>query len=86
MKAYLAAAAAADTRSWWTAGQAQVLIVQGAEDVSAPPANGHLLRGEIGGRATLVDLPGIGHAVGVEGPELVAPVVLRFLAEQGLAA
>jgi hypothetical protein len=28
----------------------------------------------------LVDLPGIGHAVGVEGPDAVARVVLRYLA------
>jgi len=80
MKAYLAAAAATETASWWTAGGAPVLIVQGAEDVAAPPANGHLLKAEIGERATLVDLPGIGHAVGVEGPDAVALVVLRYLA------
>jgi pimeloyl-ACP methyl ester carboxylesterase len=80
MHAYLAAAAATDIASWWTAGDAAVLIVQGAEDVSAPPANGHVLHAEIGARATLVDLPGIGHAVGVEGPDLVARVVLRYLA------
>jgi pimeloyl-ACP methyl ester carboxylesterase len=79
MTAYLAAAAATDIRSWWTAGQAKVLIVQGAEDVAAPPANGHSLREEIGARATLVDLPDIGHAVGVEGPADVARVILRFL-------
>jgi pimeloyl-ACP methyl ester carboxylesterase len=82
MRAYLAAAAATDTATWWTAGTAPVLIVQGAEDVSAPPANGHQLQAEIGARATLVDLPGIGHAVGVEGPDLVARVVLRYLAGQ----
>jgi pimeloyl-ACP methyl ester carboxylesterase len=85
MQAYLAAAAATDTATWWTAGTAPVLIVQGAEDVSAPPANGHLLQAEIGARATLVDLPGIGHAVGVEGPDVVARVVLRYLADRPLA-
>ncbi len=82
MGAYLAAAAATDTASWWSAGTAPVLIVQGAADVSAPPANGHLLHAEIGARATLVDLPGIGHAVGVEGADVVARVVLRYLAGQ----
>jgi len=82
MQAYLAAAAATDTASWWTAGGAAVLIVQGAEDVSAPPANGHLLQAQIGDRAALVDLPGIGHAVGVEGPDVVARVVLRYLTGQ----
>lgn len=85
MQAYLAAAAATDTATWWTAGTAPVLIVQGAEDVSAPPANGHLLQAEIGARATLVDLAGVGHAVGVEGPDAVARVVLRYLADQPLA-
>ena len=79
MQAYLAAAAATETASWWTAGSARVLIVQGAEDVAAPPANGHLLQAEIGERATLVDLEGIGHAVGVEGPDAVARVILRYL-------
>jgi pimeloyl-ACP methyl ester carboxylesterase len=79
MQAYLAAAAATETASWWTAGRAKVLIVQGAEDVAAPPANGHLLQAEIGARATLVDLAGIGHAVGVEGPDAVARVILPYL-------
>jgi len=85
MQAYLAAAAATETATWWTAGAAPVLIVQGAEDVSAPPANGHLLQAEIGARATLVDLPGIGHAVGVDGPDVVARVVLRYLSGQSPA-
>jgi pimeloyl-ACP methyl ester carboxylesterase len=58
------------------------LIVQGAEDVSAPPANGHLLQAEIGPRATLIDLPGIGHAVGVEGLDQVARVILRYLSSK----
>jgi pimeloyl-ACP methyl ester carboxylesterase len=85
MNAYLAAAAATDTASWWTAGGARVLIVQGAEDVAAPPANGHLLKTEIGDRAALVDLPGIGHAIGVEGHDLVARVILRHLAGEPLS-
>jgi pimeloyl-ACP methyl ester carboxylesterase len=78
-KASLAAAAATDTASWWTAGSARVLIVQGADDVSAPPGNGHLLAAEIGDRATLFDLPGIGHAGPIEDPDAVAAVVLDTL-------
>jgi pimeloyl-ACP methyl ester carboxylesterase len=85
MQAYLAAAAATDTASWWTAGTAPVLIVQGAADVSAPPANGHLLQAEIGARATLVDLPGVGHAVGIDGADRVARVVLAYLAGENVA-
>ena len=79
MKSYLAAAAATDTASWWTAGTAEVLIVQGAADTSAPPENGHRLKAQIGDRATLHDLPGIGHAVPIEDPEAVAAVVVDFL-------
>ncbi len=81
MKSYLAAAAATDTAVWWTAGEARVLILQGAADVSAPPENGHRLQAQIGDRATLLDLPGIGHAVPIEDPDTVAAAILRFLAQ-----
>ena len=80
MQANLAAAAATDTAAWWTAGSADVLIVQGADDVSAPPENGHRLKTQIGDRAVLHDLPGIGHAVPIEDPDGVARVVLDYLA------
>jgi pimeloyl-ACP methyl ester carboxylesterase len=83
MKSYLAAAAATDTASWWTAGTAPVLIVQGADDVSAPPENGALLKQEIGDRARLVDLPGVGHSVPIEDPDGVAVVILEFLSRTG---
>jgi len=76
MKAFLAAAAATDTASWWTAGRAQVIIVQGLADVSAPPENGRLLKEEIGDRAELIELPGIGHALAVEDPDAIAAVVV----------
>jgi pimeloyl-ACP methyl ester carboxylesterase len=83
MRSYLAAAAATDTASWWTAGTVPVLIVQGADDVSAPPENGTLLKQEIGDRAHLVNLPGVGHAGPIEDPDGVAAVVLDFLADLG---
>jgi pimeloyl-ACP methyl ester carboxylesterase len=82
MKAYLAAAAATDTASWWTAGQARVFIIQGLADVSAPPENGRLLKQEIGDRATLIELPGIGHALAVEDPNAVAAVIVAQLGPQ----
>jgi pimeloyl-ACP methyl ester carboxylesterase len=79
MKSYLAAAAATDTAAWWTAGTARVLIVQGADDVSAPPENGWSLAREIGDRASLVDLPGVGHAGPVEDPDGAAAAIVEFL-------
>jgi pimeloyl-ACP methyl ester carboxylesterase len=79
MTSYLAAAAATDVADWWTAGSAEVLIVQGLDDVSAPPENGRLLKAEIGERATLIELNGVGHAVPVEDPDGVAEVLIRHL-------
>ena len=79
MKSYLDAAAATDIADWWTAGNADVLIIQGLADVSAPPENGRLLKAEIGDRATLIELEGIGHAIPVEDPDSVADVLVRYL-------
>jgi pimeloyl-ACP methyl ester carboxylesterase len=79
MRAYLAAAEATRVDDWWTAGQVDVLIVQGQCDVSAPVGNGRLLREEIGNRATLIELADVGHALPVEKPDLVADTVIRYL-------
>lgn len=74
-----AAAHATPLAQWWTAGSAPVLIVQGREDFSAPAANGRLLEQELGARATLVELPGVGHSLPVEAPEAVAATLLAYL-------
>ena len=79
MRAYLAAAAATPVDEWWTAGSAEVLIVQGLCDVSAPVGNGRLLHAEIGARATLIELADVGHALPVEKPALVASTVIDFM-------
>ncbi len=79
MRAYLAAAAATPVDEWWTAGSAEVLIVQGLCDVSAPVGNGRLLHAEIGARATLIELANVGHALPVERPALVANTVIDFM-------
>jgi pimeloyl-ACP methyl ester carboxylesterase len=79
MKTYLAAAAATRIEDWWTAGAAELLVIQGLSDVSAPPGNGRLIKEELGDRATLVELPGIGHALPVENPHAVADAVLAHL-------
>jgi pimeloyl-ACP methyl ester carboxylesterase len=79
MTAYLAAAAATPVEDFWTAGAAEVLIVQGLADVAAPVGNGRLLKQELGARGTLVELPGIGHAMPVENPRACADAILTFL-------
>jgi pimeloyl-ACP methyl ester carboxylesterase len=79
-QAYRAAATATPIEHYWTAGRASVLIVQGLDDVSAPAANGRLLKQELGDRARLVEIPGVAHALALENPEAVARVVLEYLA------
>jgi pimeloyl-ACP methyl ester carboxylesterase len=79
MHAYLAAAAATPVDEWWSAGSADLLIVQGLCDVSAPVGNGRSLRAEIGDRGTLIELADVGHALPVEKPALVADTVIDFL-------
>jgi pimeloyl-ACP methyl ester carboxylesterase len=78
----LQAAEATPLSEFWTAGKAPILIVQGLADVSAVPENGRLLKEEVGDRATLVELPGVGHSLAVEAPDEVARPVLDYLARQ----
>lgn len=70
---------------WWHGGDADMLVIQGLRDVVAPPANGHLLRDELGGRVTVIDLPDCAHAMLPEQPERIAALVIDWLdaAERG---
>ena len=79
IEACLAAVAATPIEEWWTGGRAEILIVQGLLDVSALPENGRLLKKELGARGTLVELPGLGHALPVENAQRVAEAVIAFL-------
>lgn len=79
MKAFLAAAAATPLDDFWTAGSAPLLIVQGLADFSAPPENGRMLAHQVGDRAMLIEMPGIGHALPVEDAPRVAAMVLPVL-------
>ena len=83
MAAYLAAAAVTPVEEWWTAGNAQVLIVQGLADVAAPVGNGRLLEQELGARGCLVELSGIDHAMPVENLVACAEAVMEFLGRHG---
>ena len=71
-----------DPSGWWTAGSADVLVVQPADDVVALPANAHDIIERLGGRATLVNVTDAGHALLPEQPVVVADAVLRWLDER----
>lgn len=66
---------------WWTAGKTPMLIVQGLDDEAAPPGNGHALRDSLGERVELIDVPGAGHFMLLEQPDIVGDAVLKFLIE-----
>ena len=65
---------------WWGAGESPVLVVVGAQDHISPPANGRQLVDQLGGRATLVEIAGAGHALLPEQPAAVSAAVGEFLA------
>ncbi len=67
-------------------GDAPMLIVQGKDDVVAPPAIGHDLRRRFGRRITVRDLDGAGHAMIIEKTDAVARGTLAFLAKHPIAA
>lgn len=64
---------------WWGAGTAPLLVIQGLDDVAAPPANGHALRAQFGDRVRVIDLPRAGHFMLLEQPEAVARAVAAFI-------
>jgi len=65
---------------WWApAGRARFLVVQGLNDLIAPPENGRSLKQELGDRVTLVEFSGVGHMVSLEEPEKTAAAILSFL-------
>jgi pimeloyl-ACP methyl ester carboxylesterase len=77
-----AASGATPVEHWWTAGSSvPVLVVQGLQDRLAPPANGRALVAELGGRARLVELDAMGHAMLPEQPAALVAALLPFLAE-----
>ncbi len=75
-----AAVVATPVDAWTSAGDAQVLIIQGMHDRVAPPEVGRAVRDEIGDRATYVEIDGCGHALLPEAPDAIAREVIRFLA------
>lgn len=79
-----AAAKATPLEAWWAPpGKTRYLILQGANDLIAPPENGVELQKELGERATLVNVPGAGHLLPLEQPETTASEMISFIRRLG---
>jgi len=74
---------ASDSRTpldeWWAGGAAPMLVIYGAEDVIAVPANAKSLAAEFPDRVTLLEITKAGHALLPEQPEQIAKAVLAYL-------
>lgn len=66
-------------QQWWAGGDGPMLIVQGADDRTAPPENGLRMQAEFGSRVTLVNLDHAGHLMGLERPQATADAIIAFL-------
>jgi pimeloyl-ACP methyl ester carboxylesterase len=75
-----------DWTSWWFANDAPLLVVQGLQDRTAPPANGRLLAAERQAPTYLTEIDGAGHALLPEQPERVARAVIEFLRDLPLSS
>jgi len=75
-----AALRATPESDWADAGSAQVLVVQGLDDVLAPPVNGRELVDRLGARAALIEIANAGHAMLPEQPLAIATALIDFLA------
>lgn len=79
-----AAATATPLQAWWAPpGQTRYLILQGANDLIAPPENGVELQKELGPRATLVNVAGAAHLLPLEQPDITASHMISFIRSLG---
>ncbi len=67
------------TEAWASAGVTDTLIIRPAEDRIVSPESTRLLANELGGKVSVVEVPGAGHALLPEQPEAVAISVLTWL-------
>ncbi|OVE79396.1 hypothetical protein BVY01_02540 [bacterium I07] len=78
-KAQNAAKDATPRTAYWTAGKAPICVIQGLDDLIAPPGNGRLLREQLGDRVKLIEIPEAGHALLFEKPKEIAEEVIKFI-------
>lgn len=64
---------------WIAGGNGPILMIMGADDLTAPIENGHLMKAQHGDRLALITVEKTGHAVGLEKPEFVAKSMIQFL-------
>jgi pimeloyl-ACP methyl ester carboxylesterase len=64
--------------AWWDGGKAPLLVLQGLEDVIAPPENGRSLLRDHPDRVTLVEFEGLGHYMAHERPDLIVEAVVDW--------
>ncbi len=68
--------------AWWSGGGPPMLVIQGGADVLAPPENGRSLLRDYPDRVTLHEIPGGGHRIAEERPELMAELIHAWLQTQ----
>ncbi len=56
-----------------------MLVIQGEADVLAPPENGRSLLRDYPDRVTLHEIPGGGHRIAEEHPDLMARLIVAWL-------
>jgi pimeloyl-ACP methyl ester carboxylesterase len=78
-EAQIAATRATPVEGWWNAGSTTpLLVIQGLQDIVAPPENGRMMKAELGERVELLELDGAGHALLPEQPEKIADAIIAF--------
>lgn len=71
------------TNDWSTAGTADALIIRPEHDRMVSAESTRLLANELGGKVSLLEIPGAGHALLPEQPDAVAVAVLTWLRRHG---
>jgi pimeloyl-ACP methyl ester carboxylesterase len=72
--------AASESDDYAAGGVAPMLIIQGLQDIVAPPSIGQGLKSKYGARVELYDLEGCAHALIIEKTAEIAAIMLDYLA------